>query len=148
MALNNENKNKLIFGLIVGTIYILFGVIQIIVSLGFGFGFTDAIYIPHDIIGGFILILIGTVFLFGVHELRAGTNEGVAYVYVGILLALIFMIIYILIMISNALEAYVLLNEDFEHWMPSDDLKPGIYLGLFSLIGLILWRNKFLIGSK
>jgi hypothetical protein len=43
---------------------------------------------------------------------------------------------------ANALSAGMG-SEDFIGWSPLDDMKPGIYLGLLSLIGFLLWRKKF-----
>lgn len=143
MESNVNNKSKLIFGLISGMLYIVFGCIQIVVGFGFRSMVTEAIFIPNDVIGGFILILIGIIFLFGVHKLKLGISEGVAFIFIGIFLALIFVIIYLLVMASNAIEAHVLVNEDFFAWAPSHDLRPGIYLGILPLLGLIIWRSKF-----
>jgi len=131
------------FGLIIGILYILFGIVQIIVGLGFGSEITKSILIPNDVLGGFILVLLGAVFLYGVKELNRGINEGVAYVYVGIFLALIFLVIYLLIMAADAIEKYIIVSEDFLTWTPLDDMKPGIYLGILALIGFLIWRKKF-----
>ena len=136
------------FGLIVGILYFIFGALQIIVGLGFDSQLSDALFIPKDIIGGFILVLIGVIFFFGFKELRAGISEGAAYIYIAIFLALIFVVIYLLIIAANAIEAYVLINEDFTDWSPTDDLKPGIYLGLLPFIGFIIWRSKFSLASR
>ncbi len=138
-----KEAGKIVFGLIAGTIYVVFGLIQVVVGLGYGSGWTKAIFVPSDIAGGLILVLIGMVFLYGVKELNAGINEGVAYIYVGILLALGFTAIYLLIMGADALEAYAIRSEDFEDWAPLDDMKPGIYLGLLPFAALLAWRHKF-----
>ena len=131
------------FGLVVAILYFLFGIFQIIAGAGFSSDFFEILFISTDIIGGFILILLGSVFIYGVNELNKGISDGVAYIYVGIFLALIFLVIYLLIMAANAMEAYVILNEDYIGWTPLNDMKPGIYLGIISLIALIIWRDKF-----
>ena len=56
MVTNKENKGQMIFGLIVGILFILFGFIQLIVGLGFSSEITDAMFIPADIIGAFLLL--------------------------------------------------------------------------------------------
>jgi len=67
----------------------------------------------------------------------------------GIFLALVFTVIYFLIMAADAIETYVLISEDFTGWSPLDDLRPGIYLGVLPFIGFMIWRNKFsLTGGK
>ncbi len=108
--------------------------------------FTDALFIPNDIIGGLILVLIGIIFFIGVKELISEINDGVAYIYFGIFLALIFVIIYLLIIVANAIEAYVIVSDDFSTWTPLDDLKPGLYLGLLPFIGLIVWKSRFTLN--
>ena len=133
----------MVFGMAIGCLYFLFGLIQIIVGFGFSSRIMDALLIPTDIIGGFILILLGSVFMYGVKELKSGISEGVAYIYVGIFLAVIFLVIYLLIMAADAVEAYVILNEDYMGWTPYDAIKPGIYLGIIPLAALVIWRAKF-----
>lgn len=146
MVVSSENKYKMIYGIIIGFLYFMFGLFQIIVSLGFKSAFTDAIFIPSDIMGGIILIVISAVFLFGVKELNKGIDEGVAYIYVGILLAILFMIIYSLIIVANAVSAYALSNPDLKNWTPLDNMKPGLYLGILSIIGILIWRTKFVLS--
>jgi len=143
MVVSSENKNKMVFALAVGIIYILFGIIQIIVGLGLVSDITSALFIPADIFGGFVLLVIGAVFLYGYKEMKAGIHEGVAFVYFGIFLSLVFVIIYLLIMGADALSAYGMGMEDFEGWTPLDDVKPGLYLGILPLIGFLAWKDKF-----
>jgi len=146
---NEKNKNKIAFGTITGALYSIFGFIQIIVGFGLSSRITEIFYIPNDIIGGAILILIGVLFFLGVKELREGINEGVAFIYMGIFLALVFTVIYLLIMAADAIETYVLISEDFTGWRPLYDLRPGIYIGVLPFIGFMIWRNKFsLTGGK
>ncbi len=146
--MNNKIKSKMAFGIVTGSLYIIFGSFQVIVGLGFNFKFTEYLFIQNDLIGGFILILIGLIFLFGIKELNAGINEGVAYIYIAIFLSLIFLVIYLLIMAADAIEAYVIVSNDFINWTPLNDLKPGIYLGILPLIAFIIWRNKFSIDRQ
>lgn len=143
MAVSSENKNKMAFALMVGIIYILFGIIQMIVGLGLESGITDALLIPADIFGGCVLLVIGAIFLYGYKELKAGTNDGVAFIYFGILLSLVFVVIYLLIMGADALCTYGLGMEDLESWTPLDDVKPGLYLGILALMGFLAWKDKF-----
>ena len=132
----------MLFALLAGILYAITGLIQIVAGFGLEIGLTDALFIPADIFGGFILLVIGSVFLFGVKELNEGLNEGVAYVYVGIILALVFAGIYVLVIGANALEAYVILSDDFEGWTPLDDMKPGIYIAIIPLIAYFSWKSK------
>jgi len=134
-----KGSSKYWFGLAAGGIYILFGVLQV----AFSVMSWDHVLFPPDIIGGFVLIIIGSVFSTGVKELSRGVHEGVAYIYVGIFLGAVFGLIYLLMMGANAVEVYVFESEDFIGWTPQDDVGPLLYLSLLSLIGLIKWRSKF-----
>lgn len=151
--------NKMLLAFLLGCSYIIAGAIQSstgIVRLlsgkpitsGLPYIVTEALHIPHDILSGLILILLGTVFIYGFMELREGIEEGIAYVYVGILLALIFAGIYLLVTTGNILEAYLLKNEDFIGWTPIDDLRPEIYLGILSFIAYAKWKKQFDIKDE
>ncbi|MBN2065746.1 MAG: hypothetical protein JW771_02940 [Candidatus Thermoplasmatota archaeon] len=140
-----KTKDKLFFSIIIGSLYILFGLVQLLAGFGYSSEWMTMTFIPADLIGGCILVLIGAIFLYGVKELHSGLREGVAYVYVGILLSLGFFIIYLLVMGANALSAYGPGSEDFIGWSPLDDMKPGIYLGLLSLVAFFVWRKKFTV---
>ena len=143
MAVDKIEKNKIYFGMLSGAFYLIFGIIQFIIGLGLGVELSDKLLIPNDIIGSFILVLIGVIFVFGVKELRAKNNEGIAYIYIGIFIALIYLAIYVLILAADAAEAYLLISEDFATWSPLDDIRPGIYLGILPLVGFLIWRKKF-----
>jgi hypothetical protein len=143
MVVDKIEKNKIYFGMGTGAFYIIFGIIQFILGLGLGAELTEVLLIPNDIIGSFILVLIGVIFSFGVKELRANNLEGNAYIYIGIFLALIFSAIYLLVLAADAAEAYLLISEDFANWSPLDDIRPGIYLGILPLVGFLIWRRKF-----
>ena len=138
-------KNKYLFGMLAGSLYIIIGILQILTSFGDFLIIEIYLLIPNDIIGGFILIVIGSVYSFGVYEVRKGIFEGVAYFYVGIILSIFFMMIYSLILLVNYIQANLFQLEEFSNWTPLDDLKPGIYLGILAIIGFILWRENMSI---
>ncbi len=123
-------------------LFIIFGIIQSIIFFGLFKSISELLFIPEDLIGGFVLILIGLIFLMGYYELKSGIAEGMAYVYVGVILSLFFLCIYLLIMLANGIEAYIFVNEDFKNWSPLEDFRPGIYISIFTLIPFILWRKK------
>jgi hypothetical protein len=139
----NGLKNQYYYSTIVGILFILFGIIQILVSLNLFGILGEILNVPKDIIGSFILILLGLIFLYGVYETQHGVREGVAYTYVGIMLSLFFMGIYLLILIISIIE--FIINSDFSS-IPEiimSEFKPIIYLGLLSVVGIIIWRKKF-----
>lgn len=141
----NENSGKMYFGLLAGIIYLIFGILQVLNGFGLGMDFMETLMIPADVFGGFVLLVIGGVFLMGFKELKTGSDESVAFIYFGIVMSLVFVVIYLAIMATNALSWYGLGLEDFEGWTPLDDLKPILYLGLFGFIGFLAWRKKFSI---
>ena len=132
-------EEKLIFGLVAGSAYMLFGVLQALVCVGV----VEIPFVPAEPVGVFVLLILGAVFLSGYRELREGTDEGVAHVHVGLLLSLLFAVLYLLILGADALEAYLLKNEDFAGWTPSDGIRPELYLALLSLMGLYRWKDVF-----
>jgi hypothetical protein len=104
--------------------------------------------------------------------MKSGIREGVSYVYVGIVIALLLSGIYILILGGNAfgeaigpvlggeeeteeevgaMEEAILEGdsaeieeaEEEESWSAWDEMKPIIYLGLLPLFGFLFWRNRF-----
>lgn len=150
VQVKTDTRIPVVFSLVSGSLYIFLGLLQLLAGINRIFigpdiliPLADMLFVPADIIGSFVLILIGTVFIYGVIEMRSGIYEGVSYAYVGILLSLIFAIIYLFVSTGNMLEAYLLRNEDFADWTPLSDLKPGIYLALLSLFAFIKWKDMF-----
>jgi hypothetical protein len=145
---SKKNKVKLEIyytGLVLGILFCIFGILQLFISAGFLSTLQSILYIPSDVIGSFILILTGIIFLYGVFELNKGIVEGSAYIYVGIIFSLFFMGIYLLSMLINGVQAYTLNDPKLQPWSPLNDLRPAIYLGLISLIVLIKWRERISI---
>jgi len=131
------------FALAAGILYVLFGCMQIVEQFGIKTGLAELLLIPGDIFGGLCLVVIGAVFLYGAKELNSGMNMGVSYVYVGILMSLVFMAVYVLIIGASLLEVYLIQNEDYLEWRIIDDIRPGLYLGFLSLAGYVAWRGRF-----
>ncbi|WP_340820765.1 hypothetical protein [Methanolobus sp. WCC4] len=145
-----DTRIPMVFSIVTGTLYVLLGLLQlsagtakIILGPDTQIPLTGILFVPADIIGAFVLLLIGTVFIYGVMEMRSGIYEGVSYAYVGILIALIFAAIYMLVSTGNMLEAYLLKNEEFVDWTPLSDLRPGIYLALLPLFAFSKWKDMF-----
>lgn len=130
------------FSLVAGCIYLVFGVLQVIAGFGLNFELIDSLLIPSDILGGFVLVIIGAIFIFGFKELYKDIDEGVSFLYVGILISLVFAGMYVMIMAGNAFGAYVIQSENFKNWVPLDDLKPSIYLSILSVYGYYIWKDR------
>ncbi|WP_135606462.1 hypothetical protein [Methanococcoides sp. NM1] len=137
------NTNKMIFAMVAGILYVVFGILKMLEGFGIETGLAGSLLIPGDFFGGFCFVVIGAVFLYAGKELSAGVHMGVSYVYVGILMSLVFMAVYLLVMGSDILMFYVVKSEDYEGWRIIDSMRPGIYLGLLSLIGYFFWKDRF-----
>ncbi|WP_370572940.1 hypothetical protein [Methanomethylovorans sp.] len=146
-------REKMLFASITGFLYVLAGSIQLVLSIcamfdislvhsleNTAFGFLFA---PSDLMGSLVLVLIGSIFLYGLMEIRSGLKEGIAYVYVGILISLIFTTVYMLVMTGNWMESYLLNDPEMTGWSFGDDFRPAIYLGILSLGGYFLWKKDF-----
>ena len=143
MHIDKDVRHQFIFGIFAAMLFIIFGILQSIISIGFFSSLGKLMLIPQDIIGGIILILIGIIFITGANQIKMGEKEGVAFVYMGILLSLFFLMVYLLVIMANASTTYILQSPDYEDWTIFDDLRPGIYLGLITIIGFLIWREKF-----
>lgn len=135
----DTGKEKIAFALVTGSLYIVFGVLQAVASSGS----IDIPLVPGSIMGAFVLIVIGSVFLFGHKELKEGIADGVAFIVVGIMLSIIFGILYLLVMGADSVSAYIISSEDFHDWTPLDDLRPELYLSLLSIYGYSKWKDEF-----
>ncbi|WP_406657014.1 hypothetical protein V7O62_00285 [Methanolobus sp. ZRKC2] len=142
-----SNTSKKIFALVAGILYVGAGLLQILERFGIQTGLADLLLIPPDFFGGFCFVVIGAVFLYGFKELTSGDYLGVSYVYVGIVLALIFMAVYLLI-IGAGILGLLIQSGEYEGWTIIDGIRPGIYLGFLALAGYIVWRDNFSTSLK
>ena len=85
----NITKKDFIGTQLIGIIYCLFGVLSFITL------FYSIKFINSDALGGFILILIGAVFLYGHKELHRG-HVGLAFIFVAFILSIVVGITYFL----------------------------------------------------
>ncbi|WP_319506023.1 hypothetical protein [uncultured Methanolobus sp.] len=137
-----SKKTEIIFAALAGVLYTFFGIIHIIGGIGISSGFADMLFTSGDILGGFCLVVIGAVFLYGTKELLQGINAGVSFIYVGVLMSFVFMAAYLLIMGGNLLDSFII-PEDYEGWNVMESFRPGIYLGILSIVGLLQWKDNF-----
>jgi hypothetical protein len=135
-------NKEMVFAALTGVLYASFGLLNILEGFGIDTGMAGSLFIPGDILGGFCLVVIGAVFLNGLREMLKGVNAGVSFVYVGILMSLIFAAVYLLIMGGNLLDSYIV-PDDYEGWSVMESFRPGIYLGLLSLLGILHWKDRF-----
>jgi hypothetical protein len=81
-------------------------------------------------------------------ELRSGLNEGIAYIYVGILISLLFATVYVLVMAGNWMDSFLLNGTEICGWDILYDLRPAIYLGILPLCGYLIWSKEFRTMNK
>lgn len=146
-------KEKMVFAALTGFLYVLAGSIQFVLSIytmldmGPVYFLENSSFVllfaPSDLMGSLVLVLIGSIFLYGLMELRSGLSEGIAYIYVGILISLLFATVYMLVMTGNWMESYLLNDPGITGWSLGDDFRPAMYLGILSLCGYFLWKKDF-----
>jgi len=141
-----ENKNKALtsFTLLWEIMYLAIGILQVLKGTKFlPDDFISAILFPPEFAGGLVLAVVGAVYLYGTIEFSKGSVEGRAYAYVGIILSMLFGVLYFLTFTADLINAWVLFAEGFEQWTPLVDFKPALYLGLISLAIYIGWEEEF-----
>lgn len=129
LNLPEDGKWPSILCLSVGMVYLAGGLAQIITALGF----VPIVPGPADLLGGFLLIIVSSVFLTGIRPLRKNEEEGYAYIAVGYILAAILFALQILVIGTNAL-GWLLRFEDWIGWNIINDLNLSFWL----FIGLIV----------
>jgi len=129
---------------VLGMIYALIGIIEIINFLVLLVPLS--IILPGDFIGGFVSITIGIVFIWGMDELLKKDYKGLSFILVGLIMAVMFAGLYTLILIADAVECYILGNEDFAGWTILDDLRIELVLG-WILLPLLLWLKAQLSSN-
>jgi len=133
---------KTTFSAIFGTLYWLSGLTMIISALVPALAESAGQFmIPADPAAGFVLCVVGTVFLFAYQRLTAGTGNGQAYLYVAMGLSLVFGIVALLSVL--AVGADLVLFGDDESWDPVQILVPMVWLAILPAIGLYTWGRVF-----
>ncbi len=114
-----------------GPLYILTGFIYILS----GFGLFPVLPASNDVIGSFMLLIVGMVYIVGIQHLKAQRREGYAFILVATGLAAVLFALHSIVFGTNALGSFLGL-EDWIHWTPLDSLSPGIWL--FGVILLMI----------
>ena len=114
-----------------GTLYIGTGFIYILS----GFGILPGLPASNDVIGSFMLLIVGMVYLVGIQHLQAQRREGYAFILVATTLAAVLFALHSIVLGTNALGSFLGL-EDWIDWTPLESLSPGIWL--FGVILVII----------
>jgi hypothetical protein len=119
-----------IFTLFIGICYLMVGFVQILSSVGIIApisGFTD-------LVGGFLLMIVASVFLTGVKPLSKNNQEGYAYIAVGYILAAVMFALQVLVILTNAL-GWFLHFEDWLAWNIINDITPSLWMFVILMAG-------------
>jgi hypothetical protein len=139
-----KNEVKVVFAAVIGTLYLLFGILEIGSWIFPGLAVAVMEVVPADVLGGFVLCVIGLVFLAGVQGLRSGKPGAVAFLFVGLLLSLAFGLITFLAVGAGWLETA--LFGDMSEWSVTEMAVPMFYLALVSIAGYAAWGREFFRG--
>lgn len=144
-------KSMVTYAVILGSLYIIIG------SIEFATGIWDLLApgtaegilgLPIDLYGGFATLVIGTLY-FGITPLWKGKYESLGFVLVGVLLSVVFGVLYLLIVGVDGFGTYLayLGGEAWTWgWLTSGTaglglLRPEIWLFFLSTpLGLSAWR--------
>ena len=138
-----------VFTLIIGIAYLIVGVVQILSSLQL----ITPIVGFSDFVGGFLLIIIASVFLTGVSPLSKNNQEGYAFIAVGYILAALLFGLQVLVILTNGL-GWFLRFEDWLAWNILNDITPSFWMFIILMTGTgSLWvignmRDKILGVTK
>lgn len=160
---NNLGKQFSIYSLGLGLLYLVFGSLELVRGLIDAFSFKwvlseiSPIIVYPDIFSGITLSIIGIIFLFGVKSQWIAEKQAVSYLVVGTLLSAVFFCVYLVIMGAHAIgwgvyhvipESYVEIFSDWANWVWTDDLRPGIWLFIFTLPGAYYTFKMWLLRKK
>jgi hypothetical protein len=116
-----SNGIKVLFGLVLGALYVVFGILQFLQAFGV-IPIPDSLLVPGDLFSGFVLLVIGAVLLTGAKKLSAGAEDGLPFIYVGILLSVGFGFVELLALCALGADAYLV--GEWADWSVMDTITP------------------------
>ncbi len=136
------------YAFLTATIYISMGALDLMAGIAGAAGGPARAFMGSDPIGGAVLVLVGLVMLQGHRELAGGRREGVAFVYVGIGLGLLFGGIALAKLGADALGHALIGGPVYARWSPVDDVVPALYLAVLPLAGALAWRRSLTLRER
>ncbi|MCW4049107.1 MAG: hypothetical protein NWE89_05155 [Candidatus Bathyarchaeota archaeon] len=132
-----------IYTALIGVLYTVLGVIEIFGWLGVEIlpRLAGLFFVVNDAFNGFVLLVIGLVYLKGVGSVMSGEREGLSYVSVGALMSTVLLTLYVANIISNGL-GLVLGFEDWLGWTVWDDFRPGLILWVLAIPAVLVALKK------
>lgn len=137
---------KILFGAVLGVLYVAFGLLQFVLAAFGPVESLEALLIPGDLFTGFVLLVVGAVFLAGVKKLSSGAADGMPFVYVGILLSVGFGLVELLALCALGLDAYLV--GEWADWVVTDAINPLLYLAVIGVFGFFAWGKELFRGIR
>ncbi|MDK2974086.1 MAG: hypothetical protein PWP08_457 [Methanofollis sp.] len=142
-----QDMTKLLFGAVLGALYVVLGIFQILWTvIGPQPGF-DALFLTGDPFNGFVLLVIGAVFVTGAWKLFRDIGEGAVFIYIGILLSILFGMVEFFALCAGAIET-IFFGEEGSGWAITDSINPLLYLAAIGAVGFFAWGREFLRGLR
>jgi len=126
------------FGALLAAAYLVFGTLEVLGGIGYDGERLGDLYVQGGIMDGLVLLVIGAVFAFGWKE----RDDPSVFPLMGISLGTIFLVIYLVLMGANLLSLLMFGSEHVDGWTIADGMRPGIYLGVISALGGVVWRKR------
>lgn len=123
LNLPEDSKWPSVLTLVIGIAYLSVGFVQILSSLQL---ITPLVGFS-DLIGGFLLIIVASIFLTGVKPLTENNQEGYAFIAVGYIIAALLFGLQILVILTNGL-GWFLRFEDWIAWSIWNDITPSLWM--------------------
>lgn len=145
----DDGKWPSVLSLITALSYGGVGILQILISLQIVPPITGF----NDLIGGFLLIIVASIFMTGVKPLSRNEKEGYAFIAVGYGLAGILFVLQVMVIITNAL-GWILQFEDWLAWNIYSDITPSLWMFVILMTATgALWvfvslRDKLVKSAK
>ena len=108
---------------------------------------VNAIPFPPGIFPGLAVLLIGLIWLVGYFVTRKGQNAN-GYLSVGTIVALGFILLFILILLTDIFNAYALGLEDYEDWTILASLRWIIFLSPIPIFFIMKYREHIFTRKK
>ncbi|WP_342770906.1 MULTISPECIES: hypothetical protein [unclassified Methanoculleus] len=148
-----SNGIKVLFGAVLGLLYVVFGLLQFVQAVfeavsGVPMAGLAALLVPGNVFSEFVLIVVGAVLLTGAKKLSGGAEEGMPFIYVGILLSVGFGLVALCSMGAGALEAAAFPEEGAEPWSVVDTITPILYLAVIGVLGFLAWGKELFRGIR
>ena len=125
------------YAALIGSFNIIFGLLEMVNGLGL----TNFYSIPSDVVGGLMLIFIGSIFLRGIGELSQAKISGIAYLLVGVMMTIAYNGLNILIFGAEGIE-FLLGKEEFSNWSWQYSFRSEIWLLSVLIIPALLFLHS------